>query len=225
MDKPMRPAVVMVSDEDAALVVCSKSGDLTAFEQLISRYDRKLYRIAYHIVRNADDAKDVVQDTFIKVFQNIGRFQAQSRFSTWIYRIVVNQSLTVLRKRTRKAETVESFSAENEEEHGLPFDLSEWRLNPEEEYRQTELRQLLTRLLNDLRPALRVVFIMHDIEGLTLREVAEALSLTIAAVKTRSQRARLHLREQLTVHFKHDIEGMWADQQRRSAREAVAAFA
>jgi|SRR5215831_2591741 len=74
-DEPTRPAVVMVSDEDAAPVVSSQAGDGAAFEQLVSRYDRRLFRIAYHIVRNADDAQEVVQETIIKVFQNIGRFR------------------------------------------------------------------------------------------------------------------------------------------------------
>lgn len=195
-----------ISDEDAALVKASQAGDGVAFEQLVSRYDRKLFRIAQHIVHNPDDAQDVVQECFIKVFQNIRRFQAQSKFSTWLYRIVVNQSLMAVRKHKTKPALVDLLIEGDEEENQPPMDFSDWRPNPEQQCTESELRELLTRLLQELRPALRVVFIMHDIEGQPLQEVADALHLSLSAVKTRSLRARLHLREQLTIHFKKDIE-------------------
>lgn len=195
-----------VSDEDAPLVEATRAGDGAAFEQLVSRYDRKLFRIAYHIVHNAEDAQEVVQESFIKVFQNIGRFHSQSKFSTWLHRIVVNQSLMELRKHRRKPVVAVSLWDGNEEEDQLPIELSDWKPNPEEQYTESELRELLTRLLQELRPALRVVFIMHDIEGQLLRDVADALNLTVSAVKTRSLRARLYLRERLTIHFKKDLE-------------------
>jgi len=196
----------MPADEDAPLVVASRAGDAAAFEQLVSRYDRKLFRIAYHIVHNADDARDVVQDTFIKVFQNISRFQCQAKFSTWLYRIVVNQSLMEVRTKRRKPVPEELSLNDDEQEGRLPIDFSDWRPNPEEQYTESELRELLTRLLQDLRPALRVVFVMHDIEVQSLQETAEALALTVSAVKTRSLRARLYLRERLNTHFRRDVD-------------------
>ena len=221
-DVQTAPAVTPMSDEDAPLVAATQAGDGAAFAQLVSRYDRKLFRIAYHIVRNADDAQDVVQDTFIKVFQNIGRFQSQSKFSTWLYRVVVNQSLMEVRKqRTKPAVSVLSGDG-NEEEGQLSIDFSDWRPNPEEQYTESELRDLLTRLLQQLRPTLRVVFIMHDIEGQPLQEVAAALDLSVSAVKTRSLRARLYLREQLTIHFRKDLD-QHADKSRLSVVQAVAA--
>ena len=193
----------LVTADDADLVLASKAGDRAAFEELVARYDRKLLRIAYHIVHNSDDAQDVVQETFIKVFQNLGQFQAHSKFSTWLYRIVVNQSLMELRKQRRKPPAAAELSLDGDEEGGqLPIDLSDWRPNPEEEYKASELRELLTRILLELRPALRVVFVMRDIEGQSLQETAEALSLTVAAVKTRCLRARLEVREQLSAHFR-----------------------
>src|SRR6266853_749201 len=190
--------------EDADLVQASKAGDSAAFEELVARYDRKLFRIAYHILHNPDDAQDVVQDSFIKVFHNLGQFRADSKFSTWLYRIVVNQSLMELRKQRRKLSTSIELSNEHDDEGQLPIDVSDWRPNPEEQYKESELRDLLTTLLMELRPALRVVFVMHDIEGQSLQETAEALALSLAAVKTRSLRARLYLREQLTVHFRKE---------------------
>ncbi|HEY8670962.1 MAG TPA: sigma-70 family RNA polymerase sigma factor, partial [Terriglobales bacterium] len=87
--------------EDLDLVLASEAGDTAAFEELVARYDRKLFRIAYHILHHQDDAQDVVQDAFIKAFQNLGQFRADSKFSTWLYRIVVNQSLMELRKQRR----------------------------------------------------------------------------------------------------------------------------
>lgn len=221
-DRQTGPAVTPISDEDAPLVAATQAGDGGAFGQLVSRYDRKLFRIAYHIVHNAEDAQDVVQDSFIKMFQNIGRFQAQSKFSTWLYRIVINQSLMALRKQRTKPLVAIVPGDSNEEEDQIPIDLSDWRPNPEEQYTESELRDLLTRLLHELRPALRVVFIMHDIEGQPLQEVANALDLTVSAVKTRSLRARLYLREKLTIHFRKDLEQR-PDEFRPSVARATAA--
>ena len=215
-------AVTPMFDDDAPLVAASQAGDDAAFAQLVSRYDRKLFRIAYHIVHNADDAHDVVQESFIKVFQNIGRFHAQSKFSTWLYRIVVNQSLMEVRKQRRKPAVAVWSVDGNEQEDQLPIDFSDWRPNPEEQYTESELRDLLTRLLEELRPALRVVFIMHDIEGQPLQEVAHALELTVSAVKTRSLRARLYLRERLTIYFRKDLEQR-ADESQPLAARAIAA--
>lgn len=204
-DELTTPVVTRVSDEDAQLVVASKAGDVAAFEQLVSRYDHKLFRIAYNIVHNVDDASDMVQESFIKVFRNLGQFQSQSKFSTWLYRIVVNQCLMEIRRQRRKPAPMDLCLEFSEDDGQLPIDFSDWRPNPEEQYKESELRDLLTRLLQELRPALRVVFIMHDIEGQPLREVADALELTLAAAKTRSLRARLHLRERLTAYFKKDL--------------------
>jgi RNA polymerase sigma-70 factor (ECF subfamily) len=222
-DRHTRPAVTPISDEDAPLVAATQAGNDAAFEQLVSRYDRKLFRIAHRILHNADDAQDVVQETFIKVFQHIQQFQSHSRFSTWLYRIVVNQSLMEVRKRRGKSAPGD-LSLDAEEEDQLPLDLSDWRPNPEEQYTESELRDLLTRLLQELRPALRVVFIMHDIEGQRLQDVADALDLTLSAVKTRSLRARFYLREQLTVHFRKNIEQQ-VDESRPSEARTTAAFA
>jgi RNA polymerase sigma-70 factor (ECF subfamily) len=207
-DGQTEPAVTPIRDEDTPLVTATQAGDNVAFEQLVSRYDRKLFRIALRILRNSEDAQDVVQETFIKVFQNIQQFKAHSRFSTWLHRIVVNQSLMEVRKRRRKSPPENSF-LDAEEEDQLPLELSDWRPNPEQQFSESELRDLLTRLLQELRPALRVVFIMHDIERQQLQEVADVLDLTLSAAKTRSLRARSYLREQLTIHFRNTVEQAW----------------
>ena len=184
--------------------MASKAGDIAAFEELVTRYDRKLLRIAQNITHNFDDAQEVVQETFLKAFQKLGDFRGDSKFSTWIFRIVVNQSLMGLRKQRTKQRAGTEFSINAEEEGKLPIDLSDWRPNPEELYKTSELRDLLASALQELRPGLRVVFVLHDIEGHSLQETAEALSLSLAAVKTRSLRARLQLRERLSTHFRKE---------------------
>jgi RNA polymerase sigma-70 factor, ECF subfamily len=204
LDRDSAQIISRGATDDADLVQASKAGDSAAFEELVGRDDRRLFRIAYHILHNPDDAQDVVQDTFMKVFQNLGQFRADSKFSTWLYRIVVNQSLMELRKQRRKSPTAIELSIEGDEEGQLPIDLSDWRPNPEEQYKESELRELLNRLLMELQPALRVVFVMHNIEGQSLQETAEGLALSVAAAKTQSLRARLYLREQLTAHFRKE---------------------
>jgi RNA polymerase sigma-70 factor (ECF subfamily) len=206
-------------------VIASQAGDSSAFEQLVSRYDHKLFKIAHHIVGNVADAEDMVQETLIKAFQHIGQFQRQSKLSTWLYRIVVNQCLMHVRRQRGKPALADLYIQSSKGEGHLPIDFSDWRPNPEEQYAESELKDLLTRLLQDLSPVVRVVFIMHDIEGYPLQEVAEALGVTLSAVKTRSRRARFYLRERLTMHFKKDLHEMLANSSHSSIRGPAAAFA
>jgi len=189
--------------QDADLVLASKAGNIAAFEELVTRYHRKLLRVA-HIIHNFEDAQDVVQEAFLKAFQKLGDFRGDSKFSTWLFRIVVNQSLMELRKqKTKQRATTESL-VNAEEEDQLPIDFSDWRPNPEALYETSELRELLASALRSIGPGLRVVFVLHDIEGYSLQETAEALGLSVAAVKTRSLRARLKLRERLSPHFRKE---------------------
>jgi len=205
--------------DDADLVMASKAGDLVALEELVARYDRKLLRIAQNITHNFDDAQEVVQETFLKAFQKLGNFRGDSKFSTWLFRIVVNQSLMELRKQRTKRHPATEFSSV-EEEGRLPIDFSDWRPNPEELYKTSELRDLLASALQKLRPGLRVVFVMHDVEGHSLQETAEALSISLAAVKTRSLRARLQLRERLSMYFKKEVSWKAQDKAENGHRTA-----
>jgi RNA polymerase sigma-70 factor (ECF subfamily) len=204
---PDSAEVATLSPADADLVLASKAGDIAAFDELVKRYNRKLLRIVQPITHNLDDAQDVVQETFLKAFQNLGAFRGDSKFSTWLFRIAVNQSLMALRRQHTRQRAGSEFPLNADEEGRLPIDFSDWRPNPEEMYKTSELRELLTVALQELRPALRVVFVLHDVEGHTLRETAEALDLTLAAVKTRSLRARLQLRERLSTYFKSEMMG------------------
>ena len=187
--------------DDLALVHASKDGDVAAFGELVKRYDRKLFRIARHVTQNSQDAEEVVQDAFLKAFQHLSRFRGDSKFSTWLIRITLNQALMKLRQQ-RLAREVSLESSPHSEEDNLPLDLADWAPNPEQLYGASELRTILRKSLEKLSPASRMVFVLRDIEGLSLEQTATALGLSVGAVKARSWRARLQLRERLSKYFK-----------------------
>ena len=193
-----------VLDPDWPLVESSRSGDVSAFEELVRRYDRKLYRIAQGITHNNEDAEEVVQIAFLKAYQNLDRFHGNAKFSTWLIRIAMNESFMKLRKQVSKKEqsldTQNGFGAEGNNHSQL--DLTDWARNPESLYSATELRRILGTCLQKLQPTLRVVFFLRGIEGHSISETSGILNLTDTAVKTRLSRAWLQLREELTRHFK-----------------------
>ena len=199
-------AMRTVADDDLNLVHASKNGDVAAFEQLVKRYDRKLLRIAHNVTHNTEDAQDAVQETFLKAFQHLNQFREDSKFSTWLIRITVNQSLMKMRKRaTRDVSLDADFQAEGDV---LPMEAADWAPNPEQLYWASELRDILVNALSELRPALRTVFVLRDIEGLSTDQTAEVLNLSHTAVKARLWRARLQLRERLNKYFgKHTTSG------------------
>ena len=194
-------AVKETADEDLALVQASQKGDTIAFEELIKRYDRKLLRIALNVTRNHEDAEEAVQDTFLKAYRNLNRFEGKSKFATWLTRIAINESLTKLRKQHGDKETSLERDIQLDGEV-LPLDVADWSLNPEARYGISQLRDILTNSLQELRPALRVVFVLRDVEGFSTSETAETLGLTQVSVKARLFRARLELRERLSKYFR-----------------------
>lgn len=186
--------------DDLELVHASKDGDVTAFEQLVKRYDRKLLRIAQSVTHNREDSQDAVQEAFLKAYQNLAAFREDSTFSTWLIRITVNQSLMKLRKQraTREASLDDDFQSEGDI---LPLEVTDWAPNPEQLYWASELRAILIKCLEELSPILRTVFVLRDIEGLTIDQTVEVLNVSETAVKARLWRARLQLRESLTKYF------------------------
>ena len=185
---------------DLDLVHATQGGDVSAFEELVGRYDRKLFRIAEHITHNREDSQDAVQEAFSKAFEHVGDFREHSQFSTWLIRITVNQALMKLRKRrtTKEVPLDEDFQAEGDV---FPREVADWAPNPEELYRVSELQDILIKALEGLRPILRTVFVLRDIEELSIDQTAEILHLTPPAVKARLWRARLQLREILSEYF------------------------
>lgn len=196
-------AVVEPLCDDLALVHACKSGDVAAFEELVKRYDRRLFRIAQHITQNREDAQDAVQGAFLKAFSHLGQFRETSKFSTWLIRIALNEALLKLRKRRVTGEIFVDDNCQGEADH-LPIDIADWAPNPEELYQASELRAILSKTLQELSPALSVVFVLQDMEGFSLEHTAELLDLSLTAVKARSRRARLQLRERLTPYFRRE---------------------
>src|SRR5512132_1776925 len=187
--------------DESVLVNAARKGDMAAFEELVRRYDRNVFRIAQHITQNREDAEDVVQDAFLKAYQNLGQFQEQSKFYTWLVRIAVNEAL--MRLRRRRPERMVSLDEEvKTEDDSMPREVADWTPNPEQQYSQAELKDILTRTIQGLPASFRTVFVLRDVEGLSTEETAEALGLSIPAVKSRLLRARLQLRERLNKYFK-----------------------
>lgn len=187
--------------EELVLVEAARNGDVGAFEQLIKRYDRNVFRIAQHITQNREDAEDVVQDAFIKAYRNLSQFQGNSKFYTWLVRIAVNEALMKLRRR-KTAKTVSLDEDVTTEEGSMPREVADWSPNPEQLYDQSELGEILQKTIQALPESFRTVFALRDIEGMSTEETAEMLNLSVPAVKSRLLRARLQLRERLNRYFK-----------------------
>ena len=190
---------------DVALVERARSGDVSAFEQLVRQYDRQIFRVAQHITQNREDAEDITQDAFLKAYQKLDQFQGNSKFSTWLVRIAVNESLMRLRKR-KTSRTVSMDEDVQTEDGAIPRDFADWSPNPEQQFNQQELGDILRKTIKGLSPGFRSVFTLRDIENLSTEETAEALGLSVPAVKSRLLRARLQLRERLGRHFRQKKE-------------------
>jgi RNA polymerase sigma-70 factor (ECF subfamily) len=202
----IQPKVDEPISEELMLVNAARGGDVASFEKLVRKYDRNVFRIANHITQNREDAEDVVQDAFLKAFTNLGQFQGQSKFYTWLVRIAVNEAL--MRLRRRRPERMVSLDEDiNTGEDTIPREVADWSPNPEQLYNQSELREILQKTIQGLPPSFRTVFVLRDVEGLSTEETADALNLSIPAVKSRLLRARLQLRDRLTKYFKKQRGG------------------
>jgi RNA polymerase sigma-70 factor, ECF subfamily len=186
-------------DPDFALVEATRAGDVSAFEELVRLYDTRLLRIAQQVTNNFEDAQEAVQETFLKVYQKLHQFQGNSKFSTWLIRIALNESYMKLRKRRFNEVSIDDDDSEHDH---LPLDLADWSPNPEQRCSQAELRRILRKALENLPPSLRVVFVLRDVEGISTKEACSILELQPSALKARLFRARLQLRERLSRHFR-----------------------
>jgi RNA polymerase sigma-70 factor, ECF subfamily len=195
--------------DEAALTVQARNGDAQAFTALVNRYQRKIFRLAKHITQNDEDAEDVLQETFLKAYSHLDEFQGQSKFYTWVVRIAVNESLMKLRKR-KSDRTLSLDETIDTGEETVVREIAVWDGNPEQQYSQEELRAILEKAVDSLRPTFRTVFLLRDVEELSTEETAAVLDLSIPAVKSRLLRARLQLREKLTRLFKRKGDDVFA---------------
>lgn len=190
-----------LAKDEAVLVAEAKAGSYEAFEDLVNRYEKKIYRLGLNLTGNPEDAEDMLQETFLKAFEHLSDFREDSRFYTWIVRIAINQGLMKLRKR-RGSKEVRIEDGENDDGEVIPRDFADWRPNPEQELQRTELETILQNAAHSLPMTFRTVFFLRDVEGLSTEETAELLNLSEGAVKARLFRARLRLREELSKILK-----------------------
>jgi RNA polymerase sigma-70 factor (ECF subfamily) len=195
--KPLPSTIVR--DDEAALVSAAKSGDNAAFDELVTRYERKIFRLAMNITQNQAEAEDAMQDAFLKAFQHLSEFQGGSRFYTWLVRIAVNESLMRLRK--RRPNQVSLDEDVETEDAQIPRQVEDWGPSPEQRYAQSEMGGILSNAIEQLEPIYRAVFLMRDVSEMSTEETAESLGISIPAVKSRLLRARLRLRDLLQPYF------------------------
>lgn len=182
--------------QEQILVRRVQNGEQDKFYELVKPYERRVYTAAFAILRNAADAEEVAQEAILKAFANLKQFRAESKFSTWLIQIAVNEAR--MRRRKEHAEIMEPIG-ERQEEDGTyaPREFADWREIPSEALERTEVREVLLESLAALGSKYREVFVLRDIQHLSIEEVADALGISRASVKTRLLRARLMLRDLL----------------------------
>ncbi len=185
---------------EAQFVAALKAGSQAAFAEMVERYSPTVYNLALRLINNAQEAEDVLQETFISAFRALDRFEGRSQLGTWLYRIAYNAALMRLRRRQIPTSSIDEPLTTDEGE-SLPRQLVDWTALPEDLLLSGELRHVLDAAMAVLPATLRSVFVLRDIEGLSTAETADALNLTETNVKVRLHRARLALREQLTAYF------------------------
>ena len=197
--EPNAPAVV--TDED--LVARARNKDFAAFEELVDRYEDKIFRLAFRFVRNETEAKEIVQDTFLLVWRKLDTFKGDSQFGSWLYRVATNTALMRLRAQRRHPEiSTEELPVDYLDNYGqLPAAGENWAKRPDDELQSDELRQRIQKAVDELPDIYRTVFLIRDVEGLSTEETAEVLEISIPTVKTRLHRARLALRDAITRYF------------------------
>jgi RNA polymerase sigma-70 factor, ECF subfamily len=188
----------VTAEQDLALLHRAQSGDYTAFEKLVDRFQGRVYGVAYRILGQAQDSEDVVQQTFLSLIEHIETFRGESAVATWILRIATNFALKILRKK-RGMRTV-SFDDGDESYDEVPHPdyIAKWQESPAGLIERAELRDLLDQAISDLDDKYRVVFVLRDIQEFSTEETAEILGLSVSNVKVRLLRARMQLREKLT---------------------------
>ncbi len=187
------------TNEDFSLKAL-KARDRAEFARLVEAYSGPIYRLAFKMLNNPQDAEDILQETFIKAFQHLEGFDGRSSVSTWLYRIATNEALMFLRRNKQFMVSIDEPNETSEEEQE-PLQIVDWCCLPEKELMSTESRKYMDQAVQALPHSLRVVFLLRDIEGLSTQEAADVLNLSETALKTRLSRARLRLRELLTGYY------------------------
>ncbi|MGH9757448.1 MAG: sigma-70 family RNA polymerase sigma factor [Candidatus Acidiferrales bacterium] len=189
------------AEEDAALVARVLGGDRRAFEPLIRRHERRVYRVTLAVLGNTEDAEEAMQDAFVKAYRHLGQFRQESKFTTWLTRIAINEALQ--KKMARKANI--SLEEVRESEIPLPRRDEPWRADPEKLYGRQEMKRLVESAIQSLDAIYRQAFVLRDVENMSAQEAAEAAGIAVAAMKSRVLRARLMVREALAAKLEEPL--------------------
>jgi len=187
-----------------------RRGNRAEFAKFVEKYYEYVYRLVNKMLGNQQDAEDVLQETFIKVYRHLKGFDGRSSLSTWLYRIAINEALMFLRKQKPNLVSVDDY-LETEEGEREALQIVDWRYLPEEELLSSEVKAYLNQAIKRLSPSLRIVFILRDIQGFSTRETSQVLELSETAVKTRLSRARMRLRAELTDYFSERVKTLRGD--------------
>jgi RNA polymerase sigma-70 factor (ECF subfamily) len=204
---PASPPGVAAGVSDEVLVERARAKDEAAFEELVGRYDDKLYRLAMRFVRNETDAQEILQDAFLSAWRNLPAFEGRAQFGSWMYRVTVNAALMLLRSRNRHPEVtvddVEPTALNNAVAEGGQSmrGSADWSQRADEQLQSQEMRAHIQASVDSLPEGLRTVFLLRDVEELSTEDTAEMLGLSVPAVKTRLHRARLALRVAIGRYF------------------------
>src|SRR5438046_9167998 len=200
---PHRLPSSIAREDETRHEASAMKGDIAAFEELVNRYESKIFRLTKNITGNREDAEDAMQDAFLKAYAHLGGFQGDSRFYTWLVRIAANEALMRLRKRRPNQFSLDE-PVEGDDDL-MPRELEDWGPRPERRSAQTELHEILSEVIDKLEPDFRVVFVLRDVEELSTEETAKVLGISVPAVKSRLLRARLKLRQKLNRYFRKGV--------------------
>jgi RNA polymerase sigma-70 factor (ECF subfamily) len=184
-----------------------QAGDPEEFSRLVDAYSSQIYRLATKMLNQQQDAEDILQETFLKAYRGLKSFDGRSKISTWLFRIATNEALMVLRRKHPDTVSIDE-PIETEDGEQEPVQIIDWCCLPENELLSEESRERLDAAVQKLPESLRVVFLLRDINDLSTHETAEVLGLSDTAVKTRLSRARLRLREILSVYYGERVNVM-----------------
>jgi RNA polymerase sigma-70 factor (ECF subfamily) len=184
-----------------------QNGDRAEFARVVNAYSDQIYRLALKMLRDPQDAEDILQETFIKAYHGFSGFKGNAKVSTWLYRIATNEALMLIRKRKENVISLQKTVETDEGESIEPVNLTDWCCLPESELLSTEAIEYLDRAIEIISENLRAVFLLRDIEGLSTAETADVLGISEGAVKTRLSRARLKLRELLSGYYGNKLAG------------------
>ncbi len=198
MQKDEQPNQSLPDENDLILVGRVLAGDRRAFESLVRRHERRVFRVTFAVLGNIEDAEESMQDTFVKTFRHLNQFRREARFTTWLTRIAVNEAI---QKRSARKNFVELAEVETAEEQFMPKRRESWKSNPEQLYGKQETHRIVEDAIQSLPEIYREAFVLRDVEEMSAEEAAQVLSISVPALKSRLLRARLMMRETLADKF------------------------